>query len=756
MSLENNALDIEDEDFVDELKPGTKLMHGQYTIEDFLAAGGFGITYLARDSLNRQLVIKECFPGNLCRRQNSSVTPRSRSHQDQLKSVVRLFLQEAMSLAKANHPNIVGVHQVFEENNTAYMALDFIQGRDLLEILQEDRDSLTPPLVEGYLAKMLDAIEHIHQLGILHRDISPDNILVNQQGEPILIDFGAARESAIDDSSRALSALRVVKEGYSPQEFYIVGSDQAPSSDLYSLAASFYHIITGDLPPDSQVRLSSFAAGDDDPYVPLGQRTDAYSKNFVASLDKALEILPRDRMQSAGEWLAHMTGAAPVGARKTSLRNISSTEKTVAPKRVVSGKAEKKTFAPILMGTTALVAIVGVGFFFATSSGSEDVPAEVVSNPFAVTSDAPAPVVTTPPVELAPAAPTVVVEAPAISPDVAALVPQVATDEPVTPEITGPALQSPEPQVPAAEETANLELPPIVLALPETAVAPQPRPLREPAVVVPELDDTPPTVGTIAPVAMTAPVLEGETVQPQVNLTGNTDTSAVVVSIPKTELTLNSALPDTTPSVLPNALPPAPQPPAPEVLELEPSAVVARFVPKLPFTLSNTQPGQITSIADVVPAWLTEQAQIVSIDGQRVTTNGQIIAQLDALAAQTNSETFDVSIGITSGLSGAATERRLTIAKENSIELQNGLKFVANEEGGVWTTEVVAAPDTSNFMVGDIIVSFVSTWENLDGPNSLKTILDRELADDKSTVSFAVRRNGQIWMEDFNLAALAN
>ena len=138
MSLENNAVEFDGEEFVDELKPGTKLMLGQYTIEDFLAAGGFGITYLAKDSLDRRVVIKECFPGSFCRRQNHSVTPRSRAHQNELKSIVRMFSQEAMSLAKANHPNIVGVHQVFEENNTAYMALDYVHGRDLLEILQEE------------------------------------------------------------------------------------------------------------------------------------------------------------------------------------------------------------------------------------------------------------------------------------------------------------------------------------------------------------------------------------------------------------------------------------------------------------------------------------------------------------------------------------------------------------------------------------------------------------------------------------------
>ena len=118
--------EVEDEAFADELKPGSTLMHGQYTIEGFLNAGGFGITYNARDSLDRRVVIKECFPGAFCRRSTALVTARSRAHQNELSSIVRLFVQEARSLAKLDHPHIVGVHQVFEENNTAYMALDFI------------------------------------------------------------------------------------------------------------------------------------------------------------------------------------------------------------------------------------------------------------------------------------------------------------------------------------------------------------------------------------------------------------------------------------------------------------------------------------------------------------------------------------------------------------------------------------------------------------------------------------------------------
>ncbi len=365
MSKDDDTVDNE-EVFVDELKPGTSLMLGQYTIERFLAAGGFGITYLATDSLKRRVVIKECFPGSFCRRQNGSVMPRSRGHQEELKSIVRHFSKEARTLAKAGHPNVVGVHQVFEENNTAYMALDYVEGRNLLEILNDDRESLRPEQVQNYLSHMLDAIGHVHAKGLLHRDISPDNIIISTEDEPVLIDFGAARETADKKASRLLSALRVVKDGYSPQEFYIAGSKQGPSCDLYSLAASFYHIITGDLPPASQARLTAFAAEEPDPYVPLAERSKEFPQNFPTALDKALSILPKDRMQSAEDWLAHIEHGEKVAP--------------ISPTTIAATPANTNATLPkpMLLGGTALAAVAGVALvsFAAQPSGIGDAAVE--------------------------------------------------------------------------------------------------------------------------------------------------------------------------------------------------------------------------------------------------------------------------------------------------------------------------------------------------------------------------------------------
>ena len=292
----------ETEVVADELKPGTELLHGQFVIDRFLNAGGFGVTYLARDSLDRVVVIKECFPSSMCCRTASTVRARSKNYQKEFETIVRLFGQEARRLSKLTHPNIVGIHQVFEDNGTAYMALDFVEGKDLLDVIEDPRATLGPVEIKEMLLKVLSAIDYVHKFDVLHRDISPDNILVDNRMHPVLIDFGAAREEATR-ASRVLSALHVVKDGYSPQEFYVAGAKQNASSDLYSLGATFYHVITGEAPPNSQARVSAIAAGRPDPYEPLFRRIQGHDDYMLRAIDKALQVFPQDRIQSADEWI---------------------------------------------------------------------------------------------------------------------------------------------------------------------------------------------------------------------------------------------------------------------------------------------------------------------------------------------------------------------------------------------------------------------------------------------------------------------
>lgn len=301
------ARKFDQEDFslsADELPIGTKLLFGQFTIESFVNSGGFGIVYIARDSLDRKVVIKECFPSTFCRRVGKTVGARSRAQQDDFRSAVGNFMQEAQTLSKLNHPNIVKVHHVFEDNETAYMAMEYIDGPDFLQTVEGSARPLTPKEIVTHLTTMLDAVGYVHAQGLLHRDISPDNILLDKStGRPILIDFGASRKE-VTRKSRALSGLRVVKDGYSPQEFYVKGSTQSPCSDLYALAASFYHLISGETPKTSQERLSAIAGREGDPLRPLAGRFRAYPRAFLEAIDKAMSIFPRDRLQSVDDWRA--------------------------------------------------------------------------------------------------------------------------------------------------------------------------------------------------------------------------------------------------------------------------------------------------------------------------------------------------------------------------------------------------------------------------------------------------------------------
>ncbi|MBS8271475.1 serine/threonine protein kinase, partial [Halomonas litopenaei] len=154
------------------LPDGTHLLGDQFTVERALSNGGFGITYLARDNyLDRRVVIKECYPEVFCMRQGKNVLVRSDQHKEKYRTIVKMFMREARSIAKMRHPNIVGVHRIFEDNQTAYMVLDLIHGRDLLSIVNDKNKPLPPAQIKEILIKVLDAVDLVHQNDLLHRDI---------------------------------------------------------------------------------------------------------------------------------------------------------------------------------------------------------------------------------------------------------------------------------------------------------------------------------------------------------------------------------------------------------------------------------------------------------------------------------------------------------------------------------------------------------------------------------------------------------
>lgn len=354
----------------DELPPGTQLSNGTYTIVRHLKSGGFGITYLAHDTLERPIVIKECFPNSVSQRVSRAVRQRSRSGVSGLADLIGRFVSEAHSLARINHPNVVKVHQVFKENDTAYMAMDFVNGQDLVETMADPATRLNPDEIRTTLLKLLDAVDTIHSVGLLHRDISPDNILMGAGRNPVIIDFGAAREQERTKDNVA-TKLNVVKDGYSPHELYLSGTnDLGPWSDLYALAATFYHAISGEAPPNSQTRLASMASNTPDPCVPLAGRITGYDPAVLKTIDRAMSVLPKNRLQSAKDWIAALTKAP---AQTATAPTGTSPSRLVTPMTRVTrfeAEAARKSAGPLMyVGALAAVAVVATGVYLAMPKG---------------------------------------------------------------------------------------------------------------------------------------------------------------------------------------------------------------------------------------------------------------------------------------------------------------------------------------------------------------------------------------------------
>lgn len=302
MAPDASAVWIDDPEPDDALPLGTELLQGQYTIADTISRGGFGITYLARDLLNRELVIKECFVSTYCRRLHSKVRAASSSYKADLDLLITHFITEAQRMAKLTHPSIVGVRQVFEENDTAYIALEHVKGKDLLQTIQDRPEYSAPTWLTEVTEKILAALSYVHENSLLHCDISPDNILIDELGEPRLIDFGAAR-CLEQDSNAKRSCPLVIKDGYSPQELYFDNGKSGPWTEIYALGATLAHCVTGEVPKTSPARMSAVVEGRPDPQVPLLGRFPAYPKAFLAGIDKAMSIMPKARYQSVAEWI---------------------------------------------------------------------------------------------------------------------------------------------------------------------------------------------------------------------------------------------------------------------------------------------------------------------------------------------------------------------------------------------------------------------------------------------------------------------
>ncbi len=287
------------------LPEGTELV-GDYRIKRVLGAGGFGITYLADEvALNRLITIKEYFPADYAARgATSQASPRSQGCAEDYKWGLERFIEEAQTLARFVHPNIVRVYRYFRANNTGYMVLHFEEGGSFKAWLKGLNRAPRQPELDRIVTPLLDALEMVHAGDFLHRDIAPDNIIIRKDGSPVLIDFGSAR-GEIASHSKTVSAL--VKPGYSPYEQYATTSrQQGPWTDIYALGATLYHALSGKRPPDAPSRMVN------DEYVSAREAAlSSYRPSFLAAIDRALKLEVGERPQTIAEWRGMLQAPEP-------------------------------------------------------------------------------------------------------------------------------------------------------------------------------------------------------------------------------------------------------------------------------------------------------------------------------------------------------------------------------------------------------------------------------------------------------------
>lgn len=338
------------------LLPYRSILDRQYVIGRELGRpGACGITYLARDmNLEATVAVKEFFPRGVVERDADGITVRALSDTDGqvFDCGLALFLQEARTLARFDHPSIVRVRAFFEENATGYLVMDYVAGASLEEHLRRRGDPFEESHAVGLIMPVLDGLAAVHDRGFLHRDVKPRNIYVRTDGRPLLLDFGAAR-TVLRERSHSLTP--VFSAGFSPFEQYVPKGRQGPWSDIYGAAATLYNLLTGLVPPDALERRKHDELVSPDRLVP------GLSPHVISALMEALSLDTSRRPQSVGELLDMLAGKATTGCSI-------STESSPATPGISQGRSAARRSRSRIYALTAvsLVLAMSLAVFIAT------------------------------------------------------------------------------------------------------------------------------------------------------------------------------------------------------------------------------------------------------------------------------------------------------------------------------------------------------------------------------------------------------
>ena len=344
-----------------ELLSNRLLQDGKYRIVRFISSGGFGCTYEAEHiMLEKRVAIKEFFVKDFCNRDESTahITVGTLSKKGLVEKLQRKFIDEAKALCRLQHPGVVSVQDVFEENGTAYFVMDYVDGKSLSEIVRE-QGPLPEERAVRYIRQVATALQYVHDNNRLHLDIKPGNIMIDGNDNPVLIDFGASKQYDEEDGENT-STLMGKTPGYAPPEqMSNCVVKFMPATDIYALGATLYKMLTGITPLDANLRISG------EELEPLPTNISAATRNTITA---AMEINKNKRPQTVAAFIK-LLKAQPTSAEET----IFDTEESVVPKIAAVSKPNEstskqsgkksKSYTGIIVGII-IVAVLGTGAYW--------------------------------------------------------------------------------------------------------------------------------------------------------------------------------------------------------------------------------------------------------------------------------------------------------------------------------------------------------------------------------------------------------
>ncbi|WP_017347178.1 serine/threonine protein kinase [Pantoea sp. A4] len=346
----------------------------EFEIKEVIGGGGFGIVYRAWDhQLERTIAIKEFMPASLAvRSDNLNLVLRSERFSKSFHAGLNSFIQEARLLARFNHPNMLHVMRFWVQNDTAYMGTQFYSGTTLSQLAQERPEVINEAFIRDMLPPLIGAIRVIHSEGYLHRDISLDNIQIQANMRPVLLDFGSARKAIgnLNDETETM-----LKPGFAPIEQYSDNneSEQGAWTDIYALGAVLHTLITGTPPPVSVVRSI------EDNYQPLAQRRpEGYSLPLLHAIDQMLALYPAGRPQDMDQ-LAHLLQLSDGDIHESLLARPGGLGTMLVPvKEEEPAEAQPEKTEPwrrwLWPGLVAAGVVVGVGIGALMAGGGKSAP----------------------------------------------------------------------------------------------------------------------------------------------------------------------------------------------------------------------------------------------------------------------------------------------------------------------------------------------------------------------------------------------